>query len=1489
MIFGERMALTNSVSGNNLEKLSLFAERSTMTRFADLVGYIPVVGSVIGVMRITAASVAYLVSFVALKYFTSLQDKDPDKQTGLNRWAFVKADSLSELYRGFVELLPFLSYKRDQMCKENDKTIWAHGRYIHCNANGDLFFSYGKQIIQTEAAVPFENENSGQNIIKGNLNKQITTDILNKPQDIIKLDELPADSQKTSLEEEAMPSFSNSGKSKDSSGKEVLNDVQPPPLNQGKIARKDPNSNPQNINSVTTSELKKDPPDTQRKNPATFQNIKKDISTIDTKNTKDKPVSEESLLIPRIDLLENEEGQSEQSDQLKQPIELKPESFKFSSWNININSEPEKEAKKYLKDDDHISTEELTCFLKAAERALDEDDGNGYAVLEKIIYSAIDAKCYNIAKLMINRLDYSFDPWEISEGAFTARFVQQASSDKQYKLAFDVAYTYIAQEKDHRESEYANLVLLVNPQYRRDLVQILRKNGKPLTTLLTAACNNADLSFLLQLIEEQERVTEFIFKSICFDGRISKVELTSILRVMLAKQAHNVVGYMRMVIDEAHMKGDEELAEVLQYQLACAESSSNILKSIPVQKRFDTIYKQVKITPSPLLLDLLAEGAVLSESEFNLDAFEYLLQESTLMNSDSQRSALLQIKIPDSELENAVKVILKYPHAACLIERILQNKAAINKEYIYQLFIFALENNNEFLMNLIIDGYNFDLDEGVWQKICKINKKSIIERVANNKSNIEFKPIVIVLIPLALKMGSKNIIEFIKQKWGMKLPAECSEYSIPWKIATGHLQEAYDAILEQDKQNHSDDQLTTLLLWCEKNGFLACLAALYQDKDKKIDCRTLTLLLEKAEGQSIIQQMVKFNANIYFLPSMETISIEERTLLAEIFILNPDVFNKYPEEKVVKAFKRMFDYYALYNLSLQNKDIRKEILFKLNELKTPSALNAFIQQQHWELEYEINQKNYYNDVFNKIYVTHEIIKNKPELAALACAKSSAIPLFDFLTPDFKKGDGVDAGGLRRQFFSDLFASWLGSSSQDRMISWNGDLPCYRQKLPLRARTQKKVSETSLDSKSLFASGLLLDEQDRLFTSLGRLLGMCYASNADGSGNVLIGRIFPSRYFALLKELMHVIDSGLNKFPTESNPDSKSINSLLEICLKFFEGDKGIEKFRIAQKGSSTNLDNLKYYFLNYEKCNLNSEQLKLSTNLKDLLKWHSVSFKQMCIKEQLDEYTYVKQGCENDLNSLLEAAGLSKKYTAEKLFCHIRKSDDEGPKKQDNSLLVDVIDQLLRNKNLPFQDVLNLTINLSILEKCAYQPNDLHRALDKLIQWVEDNKNQPKESLQKDILHNFWRNTPRIRILQAAFLIAQGISEMVNPLDFGEDADTRIQGLAFDREYIVSLVRPASNLSEMTPSVVQQYHWLIEFIKNAEQTKVENLLWSITGSRTVGRETAIIVASHYQPNKYCVAHTCFRQIDFSDNPNMTHEKFLDMLEEFMGQQTMTMA
>ncbi|MDE3045542.1 MAG: hypothetical protein KGJ02_02715 [Verrucomicrobiota bacterium] len=126
-------------------------ERSPILRFADKAGYIPVVGTVVGTVRMVVALAVAIFMKLANPFLRCAGVSFANRN-------YIYTRAKDEAFRGFFELLPFLSLVNDiedseiqARDKELNDRCYAFGKYVHQTPNGSCTYSYSKLTLNPEA------------------------------------------------------------------------------------------------------------------------------------------------------------------------------------------------------------------------------------------------------------------------------------------------------------------------------------------------------------------------------------------------------------------------------------------------------------------------------------------------------------------------------------------------------------------------------------------------------------------------------------------------------------------------------------------------------------------------------------------------------------------------------------------------------------------------------------------------------------------------------------------------------------------------------------------------------------------------------------------------------------------------------------------------------------------------------------------------------------------------------------------------------------------------------------------------------------------------------------------------------------------------------------------------------------------------------------------------------------------------------------------
>lgn len=143
-------------------------KRFTIIRLADYAGYVPVMGTAVGVARIVSSFAAFILTSlgmavgVAAKAIVDLtlhgELRDSDKW--IEKCSYVQHRAVHEAARGFHELVPFAARYTDRQ-KEKEfasgiisSDVYAHGKYVYSAPLGlscdpGSFFYAAQEISET--------------------------------------------------------------------------------------------------------------------------------------------------------------------------------------------------------------------------------------------------------------------------------------------------------------------------------------------------------------------------------------------------------------------------------------------------------------------------------------------------------------------------------------------------------------------------------------------------------------------------------------------------------------------------------------------------------------------------------------------------------------------------------------------------------------------------------------------------------------------------------------------------------------------------------------------------------------------------------------------------------------------------------------------------------------------------------------------------------------------------------------------------------------------------------------------------------------------------------------------------------------------------------------------------------------------------------------------------------------------------------------------
>jgi len=112
-----------------------FVERSSILRCMDAIGYIPLVGTIVGIARIIGGMAIKIISAIGCAIACCSQSSFYVEKCG-----FIFTRAGDEIGRGILEVFPLLTYLIDKDCKKHEKSGFlidspiAHGRYIYLPA-----------------------------------------------------------------------------------------------------------------------------------------------------------------------------------------------------------------------------------------------------------------------------------------------------------------------------------------------------------------------------------------------------------------------------------------------------------------------------------------------------------------------------------------------------------------------------------------------------------------------------------------------------------------------------------------------------------------------------------------------------------------------------------------------------------------------------------------------------------------------------------------------------------------------------------------------------------------------------------------------------------------------------------------------------------------------------------------------------------------------------------------------------------------------------------------------------------------------------------------------------------------------------------------------------------------------------------------------------------------------------------------------------------
>ena len=126
-------------------------ERSCIFRKADEIGYIPGIGSVVGVCRIISGIALNILIHLGAIFYAGIKGifaRKPLSEKEVKSLSYLVVRANDEMARGFVELIPFLAQYmdkrglRDERCGLLNLERMAQGKCLYFSKKNEIYYRY---------------------------------------------------------------------------------------------------------------------------------------------------------------------------------------------------------------------------------------------------------------------------------------------------------------------------------------------------------------------------------------------------------------------------------------------------------------------------------------------------------------------------------------------------------------------------------------------------------------------------------------------------------------------------------------------------------------------------------------------------------------------------------------------------------------------------------------------------------------------------------------------------------------------------------------------------------------------------------------------------------------------------------------------------------------------------------------------------------------------------------------------------------------------------------------------------------------------------------------------------------------------------------------------------------------------------------------------------------------------------------------------------